>query len=1021
MLPLFFSKYSSFLLVVSLFFVLVSPIDAPCAGEDLHLSDAEKQWIMDHPVVRIAPDPDFPPIDFFDEKGDYKGIAADYIKLMEKETGLEFEVVRLGSWDEVLRQLRSRQADAIPAAAQTPGRRAFLLFSDPHIVLPGVIITSKAVKGRLSMEDILAMKVSIVKGYVWQELINTDYPDLKLDLVDDVPSGLIKVSLGESDAMVATLPVAIHHIEKQGITNLRVAGETGYHTRLSFASRSDWPELNTIVKKVLSRIPRKERDAILNKWISINEVPFLASRFHGILIITCLQLLFIITFIFGWRFHKKRFAQQYPYEKTTTFNMLFAIVLLFIVLGMIIWLDELFDMFNLITGAPVTPINFKEAFFETVCVYVLGMVAVSMFIHDINLRKISEDSLRESEEKFRSLAQSTPTAIMIYQGDKWVYANPAATQICGYTQEELLSMNFWEFIHPDYRPLIQDRGHMRQQGLSAEKRYEFKIITKAGQERWVDLSGSTTMFKGNPAGIISVMDITDRKQAQKALEESEETYRRIFETTGNATVIFDERGRLLLVNKEFERLSGYSKNELVGKKYWMDFVSGNDLARMKTHHRTALKDPRSVPRNFEFRFIDRAGTSRDIFLTSAMIVGTQKNISSLLDITGRKKLEFQLLQAQKMEAIGVLAGGIAHDFNNILTAIQWSETLLLQDVDTDNPQFEKLKSIDRAVNRATDLTKQLLGFARGGKYEVRPINLNELLKEDTKMFVSTKKEVALHAKYKEGLCPVEADRSQITQVFMNLYINASQAMPEGGDLYIETDNVNLDEGQVSPHSLAPGRYVKVSITDTGVGMDEATKARIFEPFFTTKEMGRGTGLGLASAYGIIKSHKGFITVYSEKGAGTTFNIYLLATDKPVAENQAADKKVLRGTETILLVDDEPFILDAGKNLLGDLGYEVLTAKNGKEAIEIYKKNHHGIDMVILDMIMPGFGGGATYDALKEIKADVRVILSSGYSLNGQAARILEKGCNGFIQKPYRIVDLSRKIREILDNEINHPA
>lgn len=254
------------------------------------------------------------------------------------------------------------------------------------------------------------------------------------------------------------------------------------------------------------------------------------------------------------------------------------------------------------------------------------------------------------------------------------------------------------------------------------------------------------------------------------------------------------------------------------------------------------------------------------------------------------------------------------------------------------------------------------------------------------------------------------------QVLLNLYVNAWQAMPGGGDLYVETKNVILDEDYVKPFAVAPGRYVKISVTDTGIGMDKATRERIFDPFFTTKEMGRGTGLGLASVYGIIKNHGGFINVYSEKGHGATFNIYLPASEKAVIDEKIPDGEIRKGSETILFIDDEEMIIEIAEELLAQLGYTVLTARSGKEAIEIYGQQRKQIDIVVLDMVMPDMSGAMTFDRLKEMSPEVKVLLSSGYSIDGQATEILNRGCNGFIQKPFNLQTLSRKLRKILDEQ-----
>jgi len=365
--------------------------------------------------------------------------------------------------------------------------------------------------------------------------------------------------------------------------------------------------------------------------------------------------------------------------------------------------------------------------------------------------------------------------------------------------------------------------------------------------------------------------------------------------------------------------------------------------------------------------------------------------------------------------MGTLAGGIAHDFNNLLMAIQGRASIALMNKDFSHPDFEHLKEIEGHVESAVGLTRQLLGFARGGKYEVRSTDLNELIKKQNKMFGRTKKEITIKGTYEKDLWPVEIDRGQVEQVLLNLYVNAWQAMPGGGDLYVETENVVFGDDYVKPFVIEPGRYVKISVRDMGIGMDKSTRERIFDPFFTTKEMGRGTGLGLASAYGIIKNHGGFINVYSEKGHGTIFNVYLPASLKDVIEQKRSARETLRGSETVLFVDDEVMIIEVAEELLKCLGYKTLIAGSGKEAIEVFEAHKERIDMVILDMIMPDMSGSEVYDRIKDINPEVKVLLSSGYTLDGAASEIVNRGCNGFIQKPFKIKELSQKLREILDD------
>jgi CheY-like chemotaxis protein len=366
-----------------------------------------------------------------------------------------------------------------------------------------------------------------------------------------------------------------------------------------------------------------------------------------------------------------------------------------------------------------------------------------------------------------------------------------------------------------------------------------------------------------------------------------------------------------------------------------------------------------------------------------------------------------------MESIGTLAGGIAHDFNNILMGIQGNASLMLLKIENSHPNFEKAKNIERYVQNGTELTKQLLGFARRGKYHVVATDLNEAIEKSSTLFGRTKKEIQIHTRFEDDIWTVEVDRGQIDQALLNLYVNAGQAMPEGGELYLITENVVLDHTYVKPYKVESGNYVKISVADTGVGIDKEDQKRIFEPFFTTKEMGRGTGLGLASVYGIIKNHGGYINFYSEKNQGTTFTIYLPASEAEVIQEKESIVSIMRGTGTILLIDDEEMIISVGQELLTELGYKVLIAQSGLEAIEIYRQKYQDIDLVIMDMIMPGMGGGEAYDRLKEINPGVKVLLSSGYSINGQATKILKRGCDGFIQKPFNMKQLSDRVHHII--------
>ena len=368
------------------------------------------------------------------------------------------------------------------------------------------------------------------------------------------------------------------------------------------------------------------------------------------------------------------------------------------------------------------------------------------------------------------------------------------------------------------------------------------------------------------------------------------------------------------------------------------------------------------------------------------------------------------------ESMCTLAGGIAHNINNFFMGIQGNAALMLMEIDSTHPHHKKLRNIEQYVQKGADLTKRLLDFTRGGKYEVKPTNINEMLSNSAEIFGKTKNDIIIHLKCQDGIWTVDVDQGQMEYALLVLYVNAWQTMSGTGELYLQTENVTLDEYYAKQYFIEPGGYVKISVTDTGLGLENVPKPSIFDTFLDTAELDAGRKLGLASAHGIIKNHGGIITTYSEKGTGTTFNIYLPISAKEFIQEEEFAEQLSQGSETVLLIDDEEMIVDVGRQMLEKLGYKVLTAKNGKEAIEIYQKNKEKVDIVILDVIMPGLSGGETYDRLKKIDHNVDVLLASGYGINRQISEILERGCNGFIQKPFNMKQLSRKIREIIERK-----
>jgi two-component system cell cycle sensor histidine kinase/response regulator CckA len=631
---------------------------------------------------------------------------------------------------------------------------------------------------------------------------------------------------------------------------------------------------------------------------------------------------------------------------------------------------------------------------------------------DVTERKWAEDALRESENRFAAIFNTQQNGIVIIDPETHtiVDANAAALDMIGGTRGDVIGHECHKFICP------AERGKCPVTDLGIDVDRSERVLVRIDHTELSILKTVRRMKLGSKDFFIEgFIDITDRKRVEDALRESEERFRALSENAPDIIYTMNLEGAVTYANPSWKRILGHDEEDLLGR-YFTDFAREEDRNAYRKLFKT-IRDDGKIVSSYIGVMLTKGGKELVFNMNSAFnrdskgrMIGV---VGTLTDITEQREMEKKLQQAQKLEAIGTLAGGIAHDFNNLLMGIQGYASLTLLDLDASHPHYERLKRIEQQVQSGADLTKQLLGFARGGKYEARPTDMNTIIDRTASMFGRTKKEITLYRSLAQDLWTVDCDQGQMEQVLMNLYVNAWQAMPGGGDLSLETGNVLLGDSHALPFTLKPGRYVKVSVTDTGTGMDAKTVERIFDPFFTTKGMGRGTGLGLAMVYGIVKGHGGIIDVTSEPGQGTTFDIYLPASEKAIVKEQTAATEILTGTETVLLVDDERMVLEVTRELLESLGYRVHAAGGGQEAIAVYMERRKEIDLVILDMIMPGISGGETFDRLKEINPNIRVLLSSGYSIKGRAQEILERGCNGFLQKPFQLEKLSRKVREVL--------
>lgn len=510
---------------------------------------------------------------------------------------------------------------------------------------------------------------------------------------------------------------------------------------------------------------------------------------------------------------------------------------------------------------------------------------------------------------------------------------------------------------------------------------------------------------------------------QRRLMISEEKYRSLFELAPDGILISTVNGKILSCNRSFLQMFELNKEELSSLNASELYARGEDRQRIveellgqgKVENKEVTlrrSDGRELPALLSMQLIHGKVMAEELG-------GQQQDMlveTIIRDISAKKEVEKQLLQAQKMESIGLLAGGIAHDFNNILAGILGYSTLILSQAPEESVIHRYAKTIEDSAVRASELTQKLLAFARGGKYNIQTTNLNKIVSEVYSILKRTmEKNINISVRLEEGLRCVEADPSQMSQILLNLCVNARDAMPHGGSLFIETRNADLPE-KVFPEGGVndPGGYVAVSVKDTGTGIDKEVLPRIFEPFFTTKQTGKGTGLGLSMVYGIVKNHGGYIDVESTPGKGTTFTVYLPASrDQRESCTGREEIQVEGGNELILVIDDEEMVADLAREILEEKGYRVLVARDGIEGISLYKEHAGQVDLVLLDMIMPNMDGAQVFKELKRLDPKVKVMLVSGYSLDRKAQDVLARGALAFIKKPYRPFELLKKVRELL--------
>jgi two-component system cell cycle sensor histidine kinase/response regulator CckA len=709
-------------------------------------------------------------------------------------------------------------------------------------------------------------------------------------------------------------------------------------------------------------------------------------------------------------------------------------------------------------GTPVevsilgTPINVSGA-----------PVALYLIYRDITQSKRAERALIESESKFRAVAETAASAICIHDNSRFLYVNHACEQISGYSRAKLMATDPWLLVHPDFRGGIRQRCQARLRGASVPGRYEFKLVTKSEEGRWLDVSATSIQFEGKAATLVVAVDITERKRA----EVLQAALYRIADQTSTAT-------DLQAFYPAIHRIVG----ELMAARNFYIALYDEDAGRLSFPYFVDQQDPTPAPKPLgkgltecvlrtgepqlvsaeRFQELVRSGEVEKIGTPAVDWLGVPMRKGDkafgvlvvqsysekvrygardkeILNFVGQhvataiehkrsenalRQSEKQLWQSQKMEAVGRLAGGVAHDFNNLLTVIKGYTELMLEDLKPSDPMRAEMDEVQKAADRAAALTRQLLAFSRRQVLAPKVVNLNYLVEDMNKLLRRLLGEdIELCTRLGGDLGSVKADPGQIEQVIMNLAVNARDAMPRGGKLTLETANIELDQAYSRQHApVVPGSYVMLAITDTGSGIDAETLSHVFEPFFTTKEQGKGTGLGLSTVYGIVKQSGGYIWPYSEPGMGTTLKIYLPRVDEKAerAQARAQASSGLGGTETILLVEDEEGVRALTRQILQRHGYTVLEAEHGRDALLLCERYSGPIRLLLSDVVLAQMSGRELVQRLTPLRPEMKVLYMSGYSDEAIVHHGVLAPGTAFLQKPFTTESLMRKLREVLDGK-----
>ena len=934
--------------------------------KQVHLTAGEKFWIKAHPTINVGIDPEFAPFEFVDNNGEYSGFASDYIRLFNQRLGLNLKIVPDLTWNQVMTVAQQGKIDMLPAVGFSNKRTNFFSYTTPYIGFYRMIFSHSDAPFISGIQDLADLKVAVQAKSSHAAWIQ-EHTKLTPDYYNTLAETIKAVSEGKADVLIGNLAACTYWIRKLNVTDVRIAAPVSLERQLvHMAVRKDWPELTGILNKGLASISAQEHETIRNRWLAAGYDVGISSKIVWQRIgASSILALLLVGFFWLWN---KRLQQEIKLRKNAEIDLLDT-------------QDQLEEKVTERTRELEENKNYLQSIFDA--------PSEAVFIHDAETGAILD-------------------------------VNQAMLEMYGITYEEALQSNIDSFSIGEY-PYNQEEAEKKIQLAANDRPQSFEWLAKRknGQPFWAEISLKMTTFGDKFYVIAVVRNVDAKKKAEQVLAAEQERLAVTLRCIGDGVITTDTKGKIILLNKVAEELTGWSNEDAQGRQSSEVFNIINEITGKKCKNpiEKVLEQSQTIGMSHHIALITKDGLQKSIADSGAPIRDSNRTIIGVVlvfrDITNEKKMEQELLKIRKLESVGVLAGGIAHDFNNLLSAIIGNIELALHLVGEHHKISPLLDNAQKASSRAAKLTQQLLTFSKGGEPVKETTSLPQLIR-DSADFVLRGSPVSCSYDFADDLRLVDVDTGQISQVIQNIIINARQAMPEGGNINIRCANVR-DTNAETLLSLHAGDFVKVIIQDAGVGIPDTIVEKIFDPYFSTKQL--GSGLGLAICHSIISKHDGHITVYSTPGKGTTFTIYLPATDGTDSTGVVKKTGIKSSTPAnIMVMDDDAMLRDIAESQLKHLGHKVVVVPDGDTAVKQYKEllnTEEHIDIIIMDLTIPGgMGGKEAVQHILSINPDAKVIVASGYSNDPVMAECKKYGFSASVAKPFDLMELEKTIASV---------